>query len=126
VVGGDEECIIGPQPFEEASELPVDLLMYSDHRLGSGAVWPVGKRVTQHLMGDFIDRWLVKQHQIGRMTRQGLDRKLPKVARHTAGQSLEDRLWQTRPFVQDTTAKKPANTCTEKWSKFLGPALVWM
>src|SRR5262249_11164665 len=99
--------------------------MYRDHRLGSGAVWPVGKRVTQHLIGGCIDRWLVKQHQIGRMARQGLNRKLPKVARHAAGQGLEGRQWQTRPFVQDTTAKKPANTRTEKWSKFLGPALVW-
>jgi len=126
VIGGDEECIIGLQPFEEASKLTIDLLMHGDHRLGSGAAGPVGKRITQHLMGDFIDRRLVEQHEISRVTRQGLYRNLPKVACHAAGQGLEGRQRQARPFVQDTTAKKPANSGTEKWSEFLGPGLAWM
>src|SRR5262249_25013737 len=41
VVGGDEQGIIGLQPFQEASELAIDLLMHGNHSLGSGAVWPV-------------------------------------------------------------------------------------
>src|SRR5262245_19721535 len=40
VVRGDEECVIGLQPFEEASKLAIDLLMHGDHRLGSGTAWP--------------------------------------------------------------------------------------
>ena len=50
----------------------IDFLMHREHRLGGGTVWPISQGITQHLMRDFINGRLVEQHEIGRMTRQGL------------------------------------------------------
>jgi hypothetical protein len=77
-------------------------------------------------MGDFIDRRLIEHHEFRRVTRQGLYGNLPEVACHPAGQRLQSRQRQTRPFAQDTTAKKPANAGAEKWAEFLWPGLAWM
>ena len=69
--------------------MAIDFLMHREHRLGRGAVWPVSQRITQHLMRDFINSRLVEEHEIGRMTRQGLHRDLPEEAGHAAGHGLE-------------------------------------
>jgi len=92
----------------------IDFLMHREHCLGGGAVWPVSQRITQHLMRDFINGRLVEQHEISRMTRQGLHCNLPEEARHAAGQCLEGRHSEAGPFPYATTAKKPAKTGPEE------------
>ena len=92
----------------------IDFLMHREHRLGGSAIWPVSQRLTQHLMRDFINGWLVEQHKIGRMARQGLHRHLPEEARHAARQGLEGRDGEAGTFPDETTTKKPANAGPEE------------
>src|SRR5688572_22019683 len=100
--------------------------MHREHGPGSGAVWPVSQRITQHLMRDFIKSWLVEQHEIGRVTRQGLYGDLPEEASHTAGQGLEGGHSEARTFLYHATTKKPAYPRPEERAQVMGPALGWM
>src|SRR5262245_31805158 len=89
VIGGDQQSVVVIESIDEVSELAIDFLMYCQHRLGRRTVRPVSQCITQHLMRDFIDSRLVEQHEVSRMTRQGLNCHFPEKPSHAARQYLE-------------------------------------
>ena len=109
MIGRNDQCIFVVKESEETAKLPIHFLMHRHDCPGCLPSGPIGQCITEQLMGNFIEGWLVEHHQVSRVRRQAPHRHIAEKHRHTTGDRLEYSDRQTWPLAKDTATKMPAN-----------------